>query len=133
MSGGSCHISAIRVCSSRAEAIAHKPSIVFELIKSGSAVFTQILHSFSAKSLRVPSTRCGLMVDLPSTIVYLYGTIVDLSGTMVDPFGTMVGLYGTMVDLSGTMVNLFCTMVDLSGTMVDLSGTMVDLFWKWLS
>ena len=60
LSGGSCHISAIRVFSSKAEAIAHKASIVFELIKSGSSVFTQILHSFFAKSFRVPSTRCGL-------------------------------------------------------------------------
>ena len=60
MSGGSCHISAIQVFSSRAEAIAHKAGIVFELKNSGSAVFTQILHSFFAKSFRVPSTRCGL-------------------------------------------------------------------------
>ena len=63
MSGGSCQVSAIRVFASRAEAIAHKASIVFELINSGSAVFTQILHSFFAKSLRVPSTRCGLSQD----------------------------------------------------------------------
>ena len=61
MSGGSCHISAIRVFSGRAETIAHKAGIVFEVIKSGSAVFTQILHSFFAKSLRVPSTRCALL------------------------------------------------------------------------
>ena len=64
MSGGSCHISAIRVFLSRAEAIAHKASIVFELINSGSAVFTQILHSFFAKSIRIPSTRCGLKQSL---------------------------------------------------------------------
>ena len=64
MSGGSCHISAIRVISSRAEPIAHKAGIVFELIKSGSAVFTQILHSFFAKSLRVLSIRCGLLYTI---------------------------------------------------------------------
>ena len=77
MSGGSCHISAIRVFSSKAEAIAHKASIVFELINSVSAVFTQILHSFFAKSLRVPSTRCGLSVTCHVSCVIFFFCFLD--------------------------------------------------------
>ena len=70
MSGGSCHISVIQVFSSRAEAIAHTAVIVFQLINSGLAVFTQILHSFFNKSPRVPSTRCGLILYTPAKMSF---------------------------------------------------------------
>jgi hypothetical protein len=95
MSGGSCHISAIQVFSSRAEAIAHKASIVFELINSGSAVFTQILDSFFAKSLRVPSTRCGLCTGFAwrislfcnlnrDSLAYPHGYLVKFPSCIID-------------------------------------------------